>query len=133
MIILFKKPVSMNDFKVIHDCYFMSGEPDAPMKPFDDLTPEEKERICSFSARNSELVFCQRNVVGFITVVEIEEGLNLGGALLPKYQGRELVRRCFKKNVENLKVGFLRKKYLLRQDQTTLRRSNQSKVQVSFS
>lgn len=104
MIIEFRKLNNINDVEFVYELYRSADEPDAPQVPFQSLDEDIKEKIAERSKKISELVLVDNEVVGSVTVVEIKEGLNLGGVLLEKHRGKGLGIKMFQEKAKELKL-----------------------------
>ena len=86
----FKTIDSIEESAFIHNLYVSTGEPDAPKRKFEDESEKVKARIFERCMRFARLFLYQGEIVGFVFFNQLEDGINIGGALTSKVRGRGL-------------------------------------------
>ncbi len=88
---LFRKIFSEDDARFIYELYRETGEPDAPNISFDKLPQERKQFVLQkYQEINELLVDKEGRKIGFVTVTSYENGVNVGGAILPEFRNRNI-------------------------------------------
>lgn len=76
--IVLKEP-SLGELIVLHDSYFESAEPDAPLKRFSEMSHlEQQAALVQFAPEFHFTAWCGDDVVGFVGVYPDEESVNVG-------------------------------------------------------
>ncbi len=72
----------------ISESYRMDGEPDAPSEPINKLSTEEKEKWIHGIKTVSRIISLDGNEIGFITIINKYNQVNLGFGVFQEYRKR---------------------------------------------
>lgn len=103
MNIIFSLPNS-NDVELIYETYRMDEEPDSPSISFSEISDEEKARIIQQYQIYFQVVTCNGDKVGWVTVINRATDLeiNLGFGLFEDYRGRGLMASIIREATKNI-------------------------------
>ncbi|WP_413944521.1 GNAT family N-acetyltransferase [Bdellovibrio sp. HCB-162] len=78
MKIVFKE-LTLGELIILHDSYFESGEPDAPLKRFSEMSPlEQKLALEVYSPEFHFAAWSGEKLIGFVGVYPDKEPINVG-------------------------------------------------------
>ncbi|WP_374079716.1 GNAT family N-acetyltransferase [Bdellovibrio bacteriovorus] len=108
MEVVLKEP-TLSELIVLHDSYFESGEPDAPLSRFSEMSEvEQKAALIQFAPEFHFAAWVDRDLIGFVGIYPDEEFNNVGVFYLihPSFRGKG----CFSSLLTAL-VEHCRKRY----------------------
>lgn len=111
MDIIFLVP-NADDVETIYESYRMDDEPDAPTLPFVDICVKEREKLIQGYQRFFQVVVCNHNKVGWITVIDRDSDpeINLGFGLFREFRGQRLMAKIVHLAARNIIASGTNKK-----------------------
>lgn len=97
MKITLRKPTK-SEIIQLHDSYFNSAEPDAPLKAYTDLSADDQEHALRvYSAENHLTALYAEEVIGFVGIYPDDDFayLNTFAVILPEHRGKKYARLLF--------------------------------------
>ncbi len=90
----------------IYESYRMDGEPDAPSEPINKLNTEEKEKWIHGIKTVSRIISLDGNEIGFITIINRYNQVNLGFGVFQEYRKRGYMTAVIPEAVSFIKSMF---------------------------